>query len=292
MLVGVVADSPGMERMVGRVLDSRLLDTGMARLLASEELWEMVDEIAQSPAVSDAIAHQSLSFADEMAGEVRTRSRRIDDRLARAARKAFGRRAEGPTSRAAPPLPDAVHVVAAPAAPPRYTGLVTRAIALAIDAALINLVAFVVGAVIALCLSVLPVGGDTEKVVAAISGVVYLIWWGVYFVSFWSTTGQTPGAHVMRFRVHDRASGRIPGVRRSLVRLAGLVLAAIPLCAGLRADPVRREAPRPAGLPRAHGRDRHGRRGRARRPPAAPRRGLITRSGGCAAGAVRLRSRR
>ncbi len=94
MLVGVVADSPGMERMVGRVLDSRLLDTGMARLLASEELWEMVDEIAQSPAVSDAIAHQSMSFADEMAGEVRTRTRRIDDRLARAARKAFGRRAE------------------------------------------------------------------------------------------------------------------------------------------------------------------------------------------------------
>ena len=59
--------------------------------------------------------------------------------------------------------------VAAPAAP-RYTGLVTRAIALAIDAAVINLVAFVVGAVIALCLSALPVSDDTEKVVAAISG--------------------------------------------------------------------------------------------------------------------------
>jgi hypothetical protein len=54
----------------------------------------MVDEIAQSPVVSDAIAHQSLSFADEMAGEVRTRSRRIDDRLASAARRAFGRRPE------------------------------------------------------------------------------------------------------------------------------------------------------------------------------------------------------
>jgi uncharacterized RDD family membrane protein YckC len=123
-----------------------------------------------------------------------------------------------------------VHV-AAPAAP-RYTGLVTRAIALAIDAALINLVAFVVGAVIALCLSALPVGGDTEKVVAAISGVVYLIWWGAYFVSFWSTTGQTPGAHVMRFRVHDAGSDRILGLRRSSVRLVGLLLATIPLCAG------------------------------------------------------------
>lgn len=121
--------------------------------------------------------------------------------------------------------------VAAPVAP-RYTGLVTRAIALAIDAALINLVAFVVGAVIALCLSALPVSGDTEKVVAAISGAVYLIWWGAYFVSFWSTTGQTPGAHLMRFRVHDAASDRILGLRRSSVRLVGLVLATIPLCAG------------------------------------------------------------
>ena len=44
--------------------------------------------------MSDAIAHQGMSFADEIAGEVRTRSRRIDDRLARAARRAFGRRSE------------------------------------------------------------------------------------------------------------------------------------------------------------------------------------------------------
>jgi uncharacterized RDD family membrane protein YckC len=125
-----------------------------------------------------------------------------------------------------------VHVVGPAAAPPRYTGLVTRAIALAIDAAVINLAAAVVGVVVALCMSVLHAGGDTEDFVTAVSAVVYLVWWGAYFVSFWSTTGQTPGAHVMRFRVHDRASGRIPGLGRSLVRLAGLVLAAIPLCAG------------------------------------------------------------
>ena len=121
--------------------------------------------------------------------------------------------------------------VAAPVAP-RYTGLVTRAIALAIDAAVINVVAAVVGIIIALCLSVLPAGSDTEDVIAAISAVDYVIWTGAYFVTFWSTTGQTPGAHVMRFRVHDAASDRILGLRRSSVRLVGLVLAAIPLCAG------------------------------------------------------------
>lgn len=123
-------------------------------------------------------------------------------------------------------------MLAVPPVTVRYTGLVTRAIALAIDALLINAIAALVGIVIALCLSILPVDQDTDQLVAGITGVAYLIWTGAYFVSFWSTTGQTPGAHVMRFRVHDAASDRALGVRRSLVRLAGLVLAAIPLCAG------------------------------------------------------------
>jgi uncharacterized RDD family membrane protein YckC len=123
-------------------------------------------------------------------------------------------------------------MLAAPPVTTRYTGIVTRAIALAVDALLINAIAALVGLVIALCLSVLPAGKDTEDLVAAISGLAYVVWVGAYFVSFWSTTGQTPGAHVMRFRVHDGGSDRIIGVRRALVRLAGLVLAAIPLCAG------------------------------------------------------------
>ena len=149
VLVGVVADSPGMERMVGRAIDSRLLDTSMARLLASEELWDMVYEIAQSPAVSDAIAHQGISFAARWPARCGRATRRIDVRLARAARRpSAGARNPAPTYPVAPPLPDAVHV-AAPVAP-RYTGLVTRAIALAIDAALINVVAAAVGFVIAL----------------------------------------------------------------------------------------------------------------------------------------------
>jgi uncharacterized RDD family membrane protein YckC len=123
-------------------------------------------------------------------------------------------------------------MLAVPPVTTRYTGIVTRAIALAIDALLINVIAALVGIVIALCLSILPAGKDVEDLVAAIAGVAYVIWAGAYFVSFWSTTGQTPGAHVMRFRVHDGASDRILGVRRSLVRLGGLLLAAIPFCAG------------------------------------------------------------
>jgi hypothetical protein len=91
-----------MERMVARVLESKLLDVGVRQLLASEELWEMIDEIARSPAVGDAIAHQSMGLADEMADEVRIRSRRVDDWLERATRRAMRR---GDRPRPGPDLP-------------------------------------------------------------------------------------------------------------------------------------------------------------------------------------------
>ena len=80
--------------MVARVLESKLLDVGVRQLLASEELWEMIDEIASSKAVSDAIAHQTMGLADEVADEVRIRSRRMDDWLDRATRRATRRRGQ------------------------------------------------------------------------------------------------------------------------------------------------------------------------------------------------------
>jgi uncharacterized RDD family membrane protein YckC len=123
-------------------------------------------------------------------------------------------------------------MLTAPVVAVRYTGLVTRAIALAFDALLINTAAVVAGAVLALALSVLHAGSQATTVVAAISGVTYVVWSAAYFVVFWSTTGQTPGGHVMRFAVRDEASGASLTVRRSLLRVVGLTLAALPLCAG------------------------------------------------------------
>jgi hypothetical protein len=58
-------DGPEVERLAARVIDSRLLDTIVERLLESEELWRLVDEIACSPAVTDAIGQQGVGFADQ-----------------------------------------------------------------------------------------------------------------------------------------------------------------------------------------------------------------------------------
>jgi hypothetical protein len=87
-----VVDSPATERVVARVMESRLVDDAVARLLESDELWVMVDEIASSPAVTDAIGRQSIGFADQVAGVVRDRSASADDRVERIARRLLRRR--------------------------------------------------------------------------------------------------------------------------------------------------------------------------------------------------------
>jgi hypothetical protein len=74
---------------------------------------------------------------------------------------------------------------------------------------------------------------DYTGLVTRAIAVVFLVWTAAYFVTFWSTTGQTPGARAMRFRVivPDAHHGHI-GPKRAFVRLIGMVLAAIPLLAG------------------------------------------------------------
>lgn len=84
-------DSEASERLVAQVLESRLMDVTVARVLASEELWTMVEEIARSPAVTEAIAHQGVGFADQVAEEVGTRSRHADAWLERVAHRMLGR---------------------------------------------------------------------------------------------------------------------------------------------------------------------------------------------------------
>ena len=120
-----------------------------------------------------------------------------------------------------------------PATELRYEGLVTRGIAFAIDAAIIDLVAIVVAGAVALALSVLSVSKDSlDTILIAVGGALFLAWSVGYFVTFWSTTGQTPGSRLMRITVRGADDGSILRPRRAAVRFVGLVLAAIPFLAG------------------------------------------------------------
>ena len=103
-----------------------------------------------------------------------------------------------------------------------YAGLVTRTLAFAIDAAVINGVSLVVGVVVALVFSVLPESHDERSIIVAIGGVAYVLWTVGYFVGFWITTGETIGNRVMEIRV-VRANGSRLRPRHALLRLVGIV---------------------------------------------------------------------
>ena len=88
------------ERIAGELLDSGAVDRALdsprtaelvSRLLDADQLWVVVDEIARSPAVTDAISHQSVGFAEQVADEVGQRSRRADAWLESRARRLLHR---------------------------------------------------------------------------------------------------------------------------------------------------------------------------------------------------------
>lgn len=114
-----------------------------------------------------------------------------------------------------------------------YAGLVTRTIAFALDAALVNGVALLVGVTIGLGVSILHLPQQVETAIAAILGVVWVFWLVGYFTFFWSTTGQTPGDRVMRIRVIDRHNRGSLRPMRAALRFGWLILASIPLFAGI-----------------------------------------------------------
>jgi uncharacterized RDD family membrane protein YckC len=105
----------------------------------------------------------------------------------------------------------------------QYAGLVTRGIAIVIDALLIDAVALIVTGAVLLIESVFRLSNGHHGLAIAAGGVLFFIWVVGYFASFWTTTGQTPGSRVMQIRV-TRPDGTRVGPARALLRLAGMVL--------------------------------------------------------------------
>jgi uncharacterized RDD family membrane protein YckC len=113
----------------------------------------------------------------------------------------------------------------------RFIGVVTRAVSWVIDAVLINVVAIMAGVGAALVVSIFPPAKNVQTLLAGIAGALYVIWAALYFITFWSMTGQTPGARVMQIRQVTAKRGRVKPVR-ALIRWIGMNLAMLPLFAG------------------------------------------------------------
>lgn len=116
--------------------------------------------------------------------------------------------------------------------PDDYAGFVTRAVAFAIDVALIDLAAAIVAIVVGLGLSAFNLPDVVVTIAIAVGAAAFLLWSAGYFAVFWSTTGQTPGARIMGVRVVCARRDEPVRLRTAIVRLAGMLLAAIPFCAG------------------------------------------------------------
>jgi uncharacterized RDD family membrane protein YckC len=195
-----------LERLMTAALASPQALEFTDRVLASDQTQLALHHVASSPELRDAVARQTTGLAEEMIGGVRASAVRLDDRAERVVRR--------------PPR----------AEPAAYGGIATRAIALMADAAL-TVVLFMSAVGIVSLVASLVGGLRPEWLVGVLLAAGWVLFVGAYFVVFWSATGQTPGMRLLRVRVRGPAGGN-PSVGRSIVRLAGLVLAIVPLFAG------------------------------------------------------------
>jgi uncharacterized RDD family membrane protein YckC len=112
-----------------------------------------------------------------------------------------------------------------------YAGLVTRAVALGLDALVVNIIAVITGALINLIASFFGSNGTLSPLEALLGGAAWLVWGAVYYTVFWSLTGQTPGDRLMGIRVYGTTSDRIH-IRQAFFRYWAMLLAFLPLGAG------------------------------------------------------------
>ncbi len=90
-MLDLLFESGIIDRFLTHLVDSGTLDRFLERLLTSQGLWDVVDEVAASPAVTAAISQQGLGFADQVGDEVRGRSRKADAWMERTARRLIHR---------------------------------------------------------------------------------------------------------------------------------------------------------------------------------------------------------
>jgi uncharacterized RDD family membrane protein YckC len=112
-------------------------------------------------------------------------------------------------------------------------GLVTRAAAFALDAAIVNGAVLIASGLVAALISAISPGDESASTPVVVLGTaVWIAAGATYLVAFWALAGQTPGMRFLGIRV-DADGNRGIGARRALRRLVGLVLAVIPFGAGL-----------------------------------------------------------
>lgn len=229
--------SEELEKALLRVLDSELVDRVWERLLASDEAQKLVERIAGAPEIRQAIASQGIGLVSDVGRQVRRLTDHLDDGLERLARRVTrsGRvdsaegieaSAQGGTSGR-----HATEGAEGDEALPRQSiGLITRGLAALLDAAILNGIFLLVTALVGFALSALfEMDGASAPVIVFGAGF-WLIFGGLYLLTFWSLAGQTPGMRLLSIRIEREGTHRL-GWRCSWRRLIGVGISVV--CLGI-----------------------------------------------------------
>ena len=198
-----------------QALDSEVADQVWREILASPKAQMLVERIAEAPELRAAITQQGMGLVTDIGRRLTVITEALDDALERAVHRLLGRPGHE--------------------AETNQVGLVTRAVAGAIDLALIG-VALSIGS--GLIASIVPAttGGSDGLSIWGLLGfaAVEFLLGGTVFVAFWSLVGQTPGMRLLSIRL-DVAGSREVGFRRALKRLLSVPLALLPAALGFLA---------------------------------------------------------
>ena len=203
--------SPGVERAALNALDSPLVDKVWERLLQSEEAQKLVERIAEAPEVRAAITQQGFGLLEDIGRQIRRIAHRFD-----AGAEALARRL---TLRGKAERSD-------------NAGLVTRALAVGVDGALVATVFFVATGIFDFAVSAFA-EFDRSSTFAIVLGIAFLVSASTtYLFFFWTLTGQTPGMRFLGIRLDDYDGTPHLSPKTAIRRLIGIVIAAVPLGAG------------------------------------------------------------
>jgi uncharacterized RDD family membrane protein YckC len=207
-IVEEVLRSPALERWIASPEAGRVAEAAADRVVQSPAFKRALSDLLASPEVRRALTESAAGFGEEGAEAGRRKAWRADDRVEARVHRWFGR----------PRLADA-----------GFAGVVSRGVALIVDAGLAQVAYLVLAATVGL---VLGLAGNLRPgwLAGTLAGGGWLLVVAAYFAGFWSVTGQTPGQRLLR--LHVLRSEAPPSFLRGLLRFAGLILAIIPLGAG------------------------------------------------------------
>lgn len=196
--------SPEVEAAIIEVLDSQTATRVWDHVLEGPHAQRLVERVAEAPEVRAAIAAQGIGLIGDLGYQISRVTRVLDfigERVTR--RILFRDRRVTPTNRA---------------------GLFTRALALGIDAVIVNFALIGLGALLGLFGSSLGIGGEEPpRALFAVGATFWFLVSSLYLFVFWSASGQTIGMRFLDICIEHHGDRRI-GTRAALRRLVGFWL--------------------------------------------------------------------